>query len=168
MANEMSSYQELINFSAHEIDQLKGGRYSDNAIMMALDEISGQDGDPQDKTKELALLKLVWRSPEVENYYAYDQILFNLMDAVIERENGKDFLAWAIIQIILNARYNPGFLAFHTYWDYARGFLYQGYGQFFAQFLDKLLVKTPIPDDALRLLIEDAARLGAKSLAQEL
>lgn len=168
MAKEATSTQELSNLSTAEINHLPGGRFSDHAVITALHKLSGPNGEALDKEKELALLKLIWRSPEVDDYYAYDQILFNLMDSVIERENGKDFLVWAVIQVILNARYSPGFLAFLTYWDYARGFLYQGYGQVFARFLDKLLTKTPIPDNAFRLLIEDTARLGAQALSQDL
>lgn len=168
MVSELEASRKLLDLSASEINALKGGRFSDHTIMMAFDALEAEDGESQDQSKMLALLKLIWRSPEVEDYYAYDQILVNLMDAVIEQENGKDLLYWALLQVIITARNYPGLPDIHTYWDYARGFLYQGNGNLFALFLETLLAKSLIPSDCLRLLIEDAARLGASDLAQEL
>lgn len=168
MISELEASRKLLDLSASEINELKGGRFSDHAVMMAIDKLAAKDGESQDKLKDLALLKLVWRSPEVEDYYAYDQVLSDLMYAVIEQENGKGFLFWALTQVILDAHLGWGFLAFDTYWNYARGFLYQGHGNIFALFLGNLLTKTLLPDYALRVLIMDAARLGASHLAHEL
>lgn len=168
MVSELETSRKLLDSSASEINAIKGGHFSDHTIMLALYKISDQNGEPHDKEKELALLKLIWRSPEVEEYYAYDQILFNLMDEVIELENGKGFLDWGLTQVILDAHLGYGFFAFDTYWNYARGFLYQGQGDLFARFIGNLLTKTLLPDYALRELIMDSARLGASHLAHEL
>lgn len=168
MFDERHTDRELLNFSANEIDQLEGGRFSDFAVVTAFEKLSNQDETTENREKKLALLKLTWRSPEVEEYYAYDQVLSDLMYAVIEQENGEGFLFWALTQVILDAHLGSGFLAFDTYWNYARGFLYQGHGNLFALFLENLLTKTLLPEYALRELIMDSARLGASHLAQEL
>ena len=168
MANKITPQQELLELSPAEIDHLNGGRYSDFDILTAVENLSKLEDQTQTPAKRLALLKLVWRSPEIDDWYAYEEILFDLLNAVIEVENGKDFLTWALKAVIFFAHPSWGLLSFDTYWDYARGFLYQGRGELFGRFLDYMLAKTTLPEYALRFLIEDAARLNAKDLAHQL
>lgn len=168
MAKKISPNQELLELSPAEIDHLSSGCYSDYDIMTAVEKLSDLEDQTQTAAKRLALLKLIWRSPEIDDWFAYEKILYELLDAVIEVENGKDFLTWALTAVIFFAHHHRGLLTFDTYWNYARGFLYQGHGALFGRFLDYALVKTALPEYALRLLIEDAARLGAENLAHQL
>lgn len=168
MAKKISPNQELLELSPAEIDHLSDGRYSDFDIMTAVEKLSDLEDQTQTAAKRLALLKLIWRSPEIDDWLAYEKILYELLDAVNEVENGKDLLTWALTAVIFFAHRKWGLLNFDTYWDYARGFLYQGHGELFGRFLDYMLAKTTLPEYALRLLIEDAARLGAENLAHQL
>ena len=168
MTKKVSPHQELFELSPAEIDHLSGGRYSDFDIMTAVENLSQLKDQTQTASKRLALLKLIWRSPEIDDWYAYEEILFDLLNAVIEVENGKDFLTYALIAVIFFAHPNWGLLSFDTYWDYARGFLYKENAKLFGRFLDYILARTTLPEYALRLLIEDTARLGAKVLANGL
>ena len=168
MAEKISPHRELLELSPAEIDHLSGGRYSDYDIITAVEKLSDLVGQTETAAKRLALLKLIWRSPEIDDWYAYEEILFDLLNAVIELENGKDFLTWALTEVIFFARPKWGLFPFNIYWDYGRGFLYQGRVELFGCFLDYVLAKTTLPQYALRLLAEDAARLGAEDLAHQL
>jgi len=164
MAKKISPHQELLKLSPAEIDHLSSGRYSDYDILTAAEKLSKLEDQAQTPAKRLALLKLIWRSPEIDDWYAYEEILYDLQDAVIEVENGKDFLTWALKAVIFFAHPKWGMLSFDTYWNYGRGFLYEGHSELFGPFLDYILAKTTLPEYALRLLIEDHSKVRRRRL----
>lgn len=168
MVDEHITVQKLLDLSAAEIDQLSGGCFSDDDILTAADQLPDLEDQTKARAKQLALLKLTWRSPEVDDWYAYEDVLYDILNGVIENENGKDFLYWALAAIIFFARPKRGSFPFDHYWDFARGFLYQGRVRIFLRFIDALLARTQLPDYGFGFLIEDAARLGAKNLAEKL
>jgi len=168
MPSNRSSQQEFIGFSASEIDQITDGRYSDDDILVAAHKLSENEDQSQARAKKMALWKLIWRSPEIDEWYAYEEILPDLLGEIIDQEHGQNYLYWALLQAAYFARPDWGLFRFNVYWDYARGLLYEGRGYIFARFLRLLLGKTALPDYALRQLIEDTARLGAANLSNKL
>jgi tetratricopeptide (TPR) repeat protein len=156
----------LAAMPVEDIEKLKAGVYDDQIVMQVLDQLSEESAE-ESQSRSLALMKLLFRSPQIDSFYPYDDILYALQDALVESGQGEALLHYALLAWMLFLRHDLE-IQFFDYLNIARGFLYQGRGDVFAAYLKRALEETPLFDLFFTGLIKDFARLGELDLARDL
>lgn len=158
--------KKLGELSVADLETIRGGVYSDHIILSVLDELTEK---PSEDTlqRQLALTKLVFRSPQVDFLFAYDQIILDLLYDLVDSGQGEALLYYALLAWMYFIKQGIG-LELMDFLNIARGFLYQGKVDVFVAFLRRALKDFPLLDYHLTTLIEDFARLNELDLARHL
>jgi tetratricopeptide (TPR) repeat protein len=156
----------ITELSTEDIETIRGGVYSDHIVLSALDEMPDVQSK-EAKQRRLALMKLVCRSPQVDDFFAYDQIILDLLYALIDSGQSDVLLKYALMAWLYFLKQGFG-LDLTDYLNIARGFLYQGRVDVFVAFLRRALNETHLLDYHLTTLIEDFVRLNELDLARYL
>lgn len=158
--------EKLTSMSVEGIEKLRGGVYNDSLVMQVLEKLL-EESAKETQPRFMALLKLVYRSPQMETLYTDDEIIYDLQDALVESGQGEDLLYYALLAWMMFIRKNMR-LDFIDFLMIARGFLYQGKGDVFVAYLARALEESPLYGVYFTELIEDFARLGELDLARHL
>jgi tetratricopeptide (TPR) repeat protein len=156
----------LAAMAVEDIEKVKDGVYGDDVVRAVLSELS-KDPTEETQPRSLALMKLLFRSPQMDFLYNNDALVYDLQDALVESGQGADMLYYALLAWVMLLRHHY-WTQFVDYLNIARGFLYQGRGDVFAAYLKRALEETPLYVGFLHILIEDFARLGELDLARDL
>ncbi len=157
--------KKLIEMTPDAIAQIRPGTYDDFDLeqVLASMEKSGE-GTP---AQQLAIKKLICRSPQLLDLLDYSAFFYEIMEDVVRYEDGQDLLYWAVASLLYFIRRGHSLNTNHL-WYYVRGFLYRGEARILPVFLKDLLAQTRIMPFELRELIDDFARLGCQELAAAL
>ncbi|MDY6874425.1 MAG: hypothetical protein SVR81_10805, partial [Chloroflexota bacterium] len=158
--------EQLIKLTPQEIDQLGGGVYGDFVMMQAVERL--RNSSSPDPVKAYALEKCVMRSPDLDGFFDYSQIHYELLEKASELNNGEDFLALALTGIAYFAKTDWDGLFYHDYLDFARGLLYQEKYDLFLEILRRLVSKAPITYSLFTDLVKDFENLSQDEMASDL
>lgn len=158
--------EQLIKLTPEEIDQLGSGVYGDFVMMQAVERL--RNSSNPDPVKAYALEKYVMRSPDLDGYFDYSQVYFELLEMASVLNNGEDFLALVLTGIVYFAKTEWEGLFYQDYLDFARGLLYQEKYDLFLEILRRLVSKAPITYLLFTDLVEDFENLSQDEMASDL
>lgn len=157
--------RKLEKMSPDEMNNLEAGIYPDYVVENLFQSADEEEISIQETH---ALLKLIMRSPELDQSIEYEEAIYELYDYEVEQNQGKDLLYWTLVGTAFFSKNDFDSLMYQDYVDYGRGLLYEGNFAAFITVLKKLVEKEPISKFQFVELVKDFARLNQIPVAKRL